>query len=75
MTGTIPDLNPMDLQMPLQAASLGTPVELPNNMKTYIYPMYIPHEKVNDTLTLTVNLAATVTAEFLVAVTLFGTKR
>ena len=75
MTGTIPDLNPMDLPMPLNGASLGTPVDQPANTRTYVYPMYIPHDKVNDTLTLTVNLAATCTAEFVVGVTLFGTKR
>ena len=75
LTGTIPNLSPMDIPLPLIGASLGTHVDWCPGMKSYIYPMYIPGTGKNETITATVNLAATCTAEFVVGLTLFGTKK
>ena len=74
ISGTIPNLYPMQVPIPARGASLGAPVSQAVNNNTYVYPLHIPHlANANSTLTFTINLDAVTTGVSIVGVTLFGT--
>ena len=76
LSGTIPDLYPMDVPIPLQWATLGTNVDWGiNSGIAQTYPLYIPGTGKNETINITANIAAATSGAMQVAVCLHGITR
>ena len=73
--GSFPAMENINVPLPLQAGSLGTSIDWQPNMRSYVYPLYIPVPVVGGNITCTANLAATTSGANLISLDFLGTRR